>query len=592
MNRTVQPDSVFQQIRQLPPELSRADVQDIIQQLPLLSPPRAPWYFFISLNTIVMSIIGIGLVVVWSIFYLITPTTNTAATSQQLEIINNNKNTAIVIQLTDNQNDSDDENTESSVVQTMIHTLDDEVVRLETATTLQPIETSFQPISITHHQQRLTGQWGDLACEIHIQFDGNPTHFKSQLLQEMERDGLIRDRKERMRCHFAPNGMIVNDKIVSKAIREKYKMLLAKHEVFPCDRRIIETTDDYIAIGDVAAEGFHGISAGDVDKLVLADITFSTPLSEIKILPIQETSPLPSVSVPFHTIKVSGPAEVYLTDQYDGIVSVEAGKENISTKNENGILTIRAETTIRENKVRLFTSSDQLRYIELSQGAVLKTQERVRIKTEKLMVKVAEESMAHIDIVVGELTAIMAGGILNADGVTKLLRIIDEDPEQKGELKDIDLYVKEEVADESSQYSCYSTLALSAQQLEKLKAELGDLVIQNQAQLQNLDFPIRLHFRNGQWRVNEQVLTETQATPFVQLLSTHEIPTCEDRMVLLDKRFIAAGDITESRFKGIALGNKLTITSRYGRIDMKSNRAHNQIKTGWGSKIKLVKRGF
>lgn len=633
MKRMTRDEKVFQQLRQLPTELSRTQVNDIIALLPNLPPPSSGWFSSFSLNSILMSTIIISTLSVLSFLFLNpTPTPEIATTALPIEVEEkkkipspevekktvtkpNKKKTKNNTQLSINQavtkNDTIIPNRIKSVESSPdILTNKQEKLTL-TESAIPPIELEEndllalspeqpepslvkdkssifeqkkQKLFPTSVPQKINPNWGPPICVLQINFHNKFNVFKNRLLRHLERDELIRSSKRLMRCYYTSSAIIVNDKLLSGELEQKYRDFFSEYDLAPCDQRVIETTPDYIAIGDMSNEGFKGAITGKVDLGNMNLIPRSPLLSPIKTLGMQkEIRPLSA----FHTLKTDGLAVVYLTDKDYNQARLEVAGMPITdviTKEKNGVLTITTKGKHNGESIKVYVSSEQIKNIEVSGASQLIPE--TTIKSNQLSIKTLDNGSAWVKVEVNELIITMQGGDLNIDGSANTRQLIDLDSERRGTLQEADLKINNRVNEGLSMTSCFELLEVSEYDLGRLQEELRDMIIKLGDDVKNINFPVQITMKEQQIQINNQKLNLSQSEDFFDLLKQYDIRICEDRLIAVGKRFIAMGDVAEEGFRGTALGKKVLLQSRYGKIELSIGEGYKIFNTiGWGSKF-------
>lgn len=646
MKQPTRDDKAFEQLRQLPPELSRDQVQSIIELLPNLPPPSSGWFSSFSLNSILMSTIIISTLTVLSFFFITTKDTNVLTENQNYpvedsffdktvtQLVSNDvfafetnlkeevaapnkrmETTTDKKQLTDIQIIKKEDTAITSLPETVIapenvlFNLNDTtpVNKLETSeklidnqlllaqndvSLLEDSSNSIADISMgkrgdlfpTKEQKKVQSGWGASMCNLQFKFDQKLNVFKTRLLRHLERDGLISSTKRRMRCYYTNEAIVINNQLLNATLEQKYRDFFADYQLEPCQQRIIETTTDYIAVGDMSDKGFRGSIKGkvDIDKLHL--IPYSPLLRTIESSSTQKATR--SIGA-FHTLIVDGLAVVYLTDKDQDRARLEVTGmpiEDVVTEVKSGVLTVTTRGQHSGESIKVYVSSEQLK--EISVGGSSELLPEATVKANKLSVKVLDNGYAWVKVAVNELTVIMQGGDLNIDGSANTRLLLDKDPEHRGTLQEADLEIGNRMTQGDRFKSCYEFLEMTKQDMQGLEIELRDHIIQRGASIGAIDFPAQLVIEDGDIVINGYVLDKGCSDSFFKIFKKYSIRSCEDRLIVVGRKSLAVGDIKEEGFRGMLLGKGIEMSSRYGKIKIKQNRTFRMLNlVGWGTEF-------
>lgn len=476
MKQPTKEEQIFAQLRGLPPELSREQVEQIILILPTLPPPSGNWFFFNHLNSIIMTttIVSSLAVLIFYIFHLnasITLVENTPIINaeekveivtdastisslpeiEQKKFINENK----VVQkeaISPNKTYISPKSTRPAnfvmidtipklkrpIVEpspSLLNNHNSDLAFLENPTKSSIFDSTNEQLFPSPPRTIINPEWGEAVCTSTIDFDGNILIFKNRLLRHLEKDGLISSAKQSMICYFTPKIIVINQQQMPSALEKKYYDFMAEYNIFPCAQRIIETTKQYVAIGNMSKEGFKGMVKGTVD---LDDLN----------------------------------------------------------------------KTAKSSLLREFESKNGMGMME--------------------------------------------------DGI------------------------KIEPA------YCDQLIKIEQYELERLQEELKDMIRKSKADVKNLSFPVQIEMEGQHIKLNQQLLSESKSEEYFDLLRHYEILPCQQRVIAVDRKSIAVGDMLEKGFRGTVLGKKISLTSEHGRIDFRLGKGYKTMNVvDWGTNLEL-----
>ncbi|MEQ9376988.1 MAG: RNA polymerase sigma factor [Imperialibacter sp.] len=93
--------------------------------------------------------------------------------------------------------------------------------------------------------------------------------FKRKLLDRLRSDKLSNRKNGKTTIIFKEGGLMLNGQLIPDDLEKGYYRLLGDFEITPCPIRLIEITDDYVAVGDIMPDGFHGTLMGKIDLMDL-----------------------------------------------------------------------------------------------------------------------------------------------------------------------------------------------------------------------------------------------------------------------------------------------------------------------------------
>lgn len=116
---------------------------------------------------------------------------------------------------------------------------------------------------------------GTQSCKTELEFQGDITKFKEELLKNLLSDDLLSSEKGKNRLWFPAEGLAINKTLIPASLQKKYASLLTEYNIDPCKDRLIQMTENYIAVGDIQDKAFKGRMRGSIDLDELNDIELS-----------------------------------------------------------------------------------------------------------------------------------------------------------------------------------------------------------------------------------------------------------------------------------------------------------------------------
>ena len=268
-------------------------------------------------------------------------------------------------------------------------------------------------------------------CINKVKVLGNIKELKQHLLQNLIKDKLLKNRKEKMHMTFLNDQVQVNHQTLSKEAIHKYLALISQYNIKPCADRLIAITTDYIAIGDIKGDGFHGRVNGSVDFNDLNAIKLKGK-TKLKSSPYQvEERPIQ----PFHTLQISGLAVVYLSKGETKTAKIEVSGmpiKDLIIEEKDGILSITTQGEYHDEAIKISLSTPTLKGIEVKGAAELYSKDT--ITADDLGVIVSESGAAWLDINTNAVHIMMNGGDLEVSGVTGKQNVLNDRDSGKGTL--------------------------------------------------------------------------------------------------------------------------------------------------------------
>ena len=93
--------------------------------------------------------------------------------------------------------------------------------------------------------------------------------LKAELRESLHGDEVIAAKSSNVKLTFDEDRIKINGQLLPDNLQRTYVRLLRSYEIAPCPVRLIEINEEYMAVGDRLADGFHGHVRGkiDLDKL-------------------------------------------------------------------------------------------------------------------------------------------------------------------------------------------------------------------------------------------------------------------------------------------------------------------------------------
>ncbi|MEL7121973.1 MAG: sigma-70 family RNA polymerase sigma factor [Bacteroidota bacterium] len=291
-------------------------------------------------------------------------------------------------------------------------------------------------------------------CDAPVKVEGDVKGLRNRLLSQLRADQLIEENPEVVRISFEGKQLIVNRKLIPKNLQRKYSKMLSSYNIWPCDIRMVEITDDYIAIGDLTNEGFKGRVNGSINldrinntpKSLLRRASkgkVNSGVGQMKLIDSklkEEKRPISD----FNSIQISGLAVVYLEQGETDGIKIEASGipiEQITTEVNLGILYVSTIGDHNGEKIKITVSTPSIREIKVGGAAELYIQDPINVQD--LEVSVLDVGAAWINVNAQKILMKMQGGDLSISGTatSKESEWIGNDA-HRGTLRDWDLRVK------------------------------------------------------------------------------------------------------------------------------------------------------
>ncbi|MEM8527401.1 MAG: hypothetical protein AAGG68_22360 [Bacteroidota bacterium] len=387
MNKEYKDKQLFETLKNLPPEISEAKVQSIIQTLPLLPIPKTHWISQISLNSIIMSS---------TVITLIVGTTLMLTHGNHAEKITSN---GIPIERTI-PTIAEEETNEKLVETAILETDKSEEITLEKQFAIMPLPEQEIPLladnyydlpellslsDVTQVQLMDTfesmtnapskeSSW--LSIDLNLErcksipnvSDKNIKLLKVSLLNKLKKDEIIASKKGKMMLTFNKNGILINNQPLENQLQKKYLDFLKNYNIEPCANRVVITTPDYIAIGNRTKEGLKGHIQG---RASIDDIDFFESYGT-KLFPQKEEREIGS----FHSLVVNGSVKVHWSKQPSSVVKLKLSgipDHKVLTELVSGVLAISVleEGLYEDAEVVVEIGAKKLKYIDVGEEAEL-----------------------------------------------------------------------------------------------------------------------------------------------------------------------------------------------------------------------------
>ncbi len=262
--------------------------------------------------------------------------------------------------------------------------------------------------------KKITRRNYQLKCDAPFPKHDDLRSLKSKLKGELRRQNLFNPNLSVHRISFTSQQILLNRKALSSKQEVRISKILNDYQIFPCDVRIVEITDAYIAAGDITADGFKGHMTGraDLDLIGKMPITDLRPQSG----PLQkETRQLGA----FHSLETNGLAVVYLSPGDSDVAELEVSgmpMEDLITEVKEGVLKIMTRGQHNGESIKVNISAKTLKSIIV--GGASELYSRGPIESEDLRIQVDDVGSAWLEVATGTVNIYMNGGDLFISGKT------------------------------------------------------------------------------------------------------------------------------------------------------------------------------
>ncbi len=89
--------------------------------------------------------------------------------------------------------------------------------------------------------------------------------FRSELSNLLIKNRRVTSGKYKIAIKYSDNSLSINDRTIEGPERQQYIDLMKSYQIRPCDRRLVQITDQYVAVGVIADDGFKGQIKGSLD---------------------------------------------------------------------------------------------------------------------------------------------------------------------------------------------------------------------------------------------------------------------------------------------------------------------------------------
>lgn len=432
MNNKHKEEQLFEALKKLPPEISEAKVQKIIQGLPLLPVPKTHWIHQLNLNSIIMSSSIITLIVGATLILTNADRSEEMATYiaplEEIipEVVEETKNVEAIVNVTEVEPKISEEEVikkqlpitplpQQDVPSPLATNYDlPELLPMPKVVQSQPIDTFISTENITEEEQ----EWSSINLNLD-RCKGTPKIsdtgiklLKINLLNKLKGDQIIVSKKNKMVITFNKNGVLVNNQLLANHLQNKYLDFLQKNNITPCDNRLVITTSEYIAVGNHTKEGFKGHIDGRVnlEELELYQGYGTT------LFPQKEERQIES----FHSLKIGGLAVVYLSNTPSKTAKLKVTGmpiKDVTTKVVDGVLIIDTKGQHSGEKINIEIGATNLKSIEVGGSAELRSEDQ--LESEQMSIFVVDTGSAWLDVDINDLKINLLGGDLFIKGEAK-----------------------------------------------------------------------------------------------------------------------------------------------------------------------------
>ncbi|MEM6768243.1 MAG: hypothetical protein AAF655_25120 [Bacteroidota bacterium] len=278
-------DTLFASAKKVPLQISLKEVSQMVSTFPTLPPPGSGFPFN-NLNQLIMGFIGTTTLVAVFLFSqskqkeplvkkeyspIIQQEANPLFPTDSLES-NMAQDTGILF-----EPKTDTEKGEETTALSQAETSEEKIVEETDQLIGEPSDSSTEDKTSAVIDE-VRGEWQEGLissepvkagveisvkdypdnCGENFRFKGDFKFFKRGLIRLLKSDKLISSIKPRILFSFYENKIVVNRRLIPEHLQDAYLGFLEAHNVTPCPIRIIEITPQYIAAGDITADGFHG----------------------------------------------------------------------------------------------------------------------------------------------------------------------------------------------------------------------------------------------------------------------------------------------------------------------------------------------
>ncbi|GAB5553820.1 MAG: hypothetical protein Sapg2KO_34110 [Saprospiraceae bacterium] len=386
----------LQVLRQVPPELSEKQVEAIVLKLHLLPPPKYDWFSIFHINhLIVMSTLSVISLSIW----LLLSSPPTKDNSQLIPLL------------------SDAPLLESPEI---IKRADASSLMLSQAKSYPKTRTDLSLQSLNPISSELK------AITPKLNWSGNRTNFKLETLgTNSTQENLILKSLDDLFQDSVPSADKTKIKTAKRKSKTKMQSLKDKRKAYQQRRKKIKQRQK------TRKAKQRKRSLKNKVKSTVNNSNTTSNLLETPFVPQVERRPIAA----FESLEVSGLAVVYLSDGPTKDIKVDVEGMPITdliTRVEKGKLIITTQGEHNGEAIRVSVSGKNLKQITVKGAGELISQDA--IKSDDLVITVAEVGAAWLELNTKNVTINMKGGDLDLSGRTATQAINWEDPDQQGTL--------------------------------------------------------------------------------------------------------------------------------------------------------------
>ena len=143
---------------------------------------------------------------------------------------------------------------------------------------VKPISRGNADLKLSRKTEKITRRNYQLKCDAPFPKHDDLRSLKSRLKSELRKQDLFNPSIKVHRISFTNQDILLNRKALNSDQEVRIRRILKDYDIFPCDVRIVEMTDDYIAAGDITPDGFKGHMSGRAEL----DLIGKLPITELR----------------------------------------------------------------------------------------------------------------------------------------------------------------------------------------------------------------------------------------------------------------------------------------------------------------------
>ncbi|MEO0339585.1 MAG: DUF2807 domain-containing protein, partial [Bacteroidota bacterium] len=259
---------------------------------------------------------------------------------------------------------------------------------------VKPLKRGNADLKLPRKTEKITRRNYQLKCNEPFPKHDDLRGLKSRLKTELRKQNLFNSDISLHRISFTNQNILVNRKALSNNQEVRIRRILKDYDIFPCDVRIVEITDEYIAAGDITPDGFSGHMTGRAEL----DLIGKLPITELRPQsgPLQkETRKIGA----FHSLVTNGLAVVYLSPGESDEAEINVSgmpMEDLITKVVDGVLTITTRGQHNGESIKVNISAKALKSITV--GGASELYSRGPIESDDLQIQLDDVGSAWLEV--------------------------------------------------------------------------------------------------------------------------------------------------------------------------------------------------